>query len=66
MSSSFFSLRSEERVGRVLAGRSQRRVPGPAAGRGPGMAAGRRERPHLPAETRQLGSAHSYGETVRR
>lgn len=30
------------------------------------MAVGRREGPHLPAEARQLGSAHSYGESLKR
>lgn len=58
--------RSEERLGHLLGGRSQRRLRGPAIGRGPRVAAGRRERPHLPAESRRREPAHQKGETGNR
>lgn len=58
-------LRPEERLRCVLGGRSQRWIPGLVTGRGSGMATGGRERPHLPAEAGQLGSAHAYSESLK-
>ncbi len=59
------SLRSAERLGCLLGGRSQRWIPGLAIERGSRMAVGRRERPHLPTEAWQRGSAHAYGEPLK-
>lgn len=55
-------LRSEERLGPLLGGRSQRRLPGPAIGRGWKVAAGGGEGPRLPAEGGRPGPQGARGE----
>lgn len=64
---SFFlcCLRTEEQICHFLGGWGQRRVPGSAVGRGSRLVIGWWQRPHLPAEAGQPGSAHADGEMFR-